>query len=126
MSKYYVTCGTHQLLITAECAEQAAMRMMDELMSPHAWIYDDAELSEQTRRDHLVLEALLHLQPEVIVSERGFGRDEAGQYGTPELIDRWHKLMTGLSRLFVAAGLVPRKFSAAWQASTIEHPNHPR
>jgi hypothetical protein len=109
MSKFYVACGSFSLIITAETAEQAAMRLIDEVMAAHVWIYDDAELSEQDRRDHLILEALLHLGSSVAVSQRGIGRCDAGAFEVPELIEQWHRLMTGLSRLFIAAGLAPRR-----------------
>ncbi len=109
MSKFYVTCGSHSLVISAETPNLAAMRLIDEVMGSHVWIYDDAELSDQDRRDHLVLEALLHLGTSVTVSQRGLSRADAGQFEVPELLAHWHRLMTGLSRLFVAAGLAPRR-----------------
>ncbi len=124
MSKYYVVCGSHSLLIEAPSAELAAMRLMDETMAAHVWIYDDAGLSEQDRRDHVILEALLHLGTSVLVSQRGFGRCDAGQFGVPELLEQWHRLMTGISRLFVAAGLAPRRVmpEVAVQASNPKLP----
>lgn len=109
MSKYYVTCGSLELIVTAESAHQAAVRLLDEAMASHVWIYDDADLSDADRRDHLVLEALLHLASTVMVSERGLGKCDAGQFGVPELLEHWHCLMTAVSRLFVAAGLAPRR-----------------
>jgi len=109
MSKFYVTCGSQFLLIEAPTAEHAAMRLIDEVMGVHVWIYDDADLSEQDRRDHLILEALLHLGNTVKISERGFDRCEAGEFGVPESLEKWHRLMTGMSRLFLAAGLAPRR-----------------
>ncbi len=109
MSKFYATCGSHSLVITAPNAQHAAMRLMDEVLGAHIWIYEDSSLSEQQRRDHLVLEALLHLAPEVAVSEIGIQRNEAGEFGVPELLEDWHRLMTAVSRLFVAAGLAPER-----------------
>ncbi len=108
MSKFYVTCGSLELVVTAESARQAAMRLIDEAMAGQIWIYDDAGLSDADRRDHLVLEALLHLASEITVSERGLGRWDAGCFGVPELLEEWHCLMTAVNRLFVAAGLAPR------------------
>ncbi len=109
MTKFYIVCGSQSLVITASSARQAAMRMMDEVMSAHIWIYDDPDLSEQDRRDHLVLEALLHLGTTVVVSQRGLGRADGGTFEVPELLEEWHRLMSCVSRLFVAAGLVPRR-----------------
>lgn len=109
MSKFYATCGSQSLIIAAPTAEHAAMRLIDEVMGAHVWIYDDADLSEQDRRDHLILEALLHLGTSVMISERGFNRCEAGEFEVPTLLEQWHRLMTGISRLFLAAGLAPRR-----------------
>lgn len=125
MSKFYVVCGSQSLVITAPTAQHAAMRLMDEAMAAHMWIYDDAGLSEQDRRDHLVLEALLHLGSSVQVSERGLGHGDAGTFGVPELLEQWHRLMTGISRLFVAAGLVPRRVMPE-SIEFANSPKHPR
>ncbi len=109
MSKYYVECGSQSLVTTASCAQHAAMRLIDEAFGTHVWIYEDEQLTEQERRDHLVLEALLHLGTSVSVSERGHGRTDAGTFEVPELIDQWHKLMTGLSKMFSDVGLAHRR-----------------
>ncbi len=109
MAKYYASCGSQTLTITADSAQFAAMRLIDEAMAAHTWIYDDAGLSEQDRRDHLVLEALLHLTPAVCVSERGLGRDDAGEFGVPELIEQWHRLMEGLRVMTISVGLCNRR-----------------
>lgn len=127
MPKFYVTCGCQHLVIQAESAEMGAMRLLDELLGEHVWIYDDAGLSEGERRDHLVLEALLHLGSQIRVSERGLGRCEAGVFDVPQLLDRWDRLMTAVSRLFLAAGLAPRRIfssetAAGESASGRKHP----
>lgn len=109
MPKFYVACGSHQLIVEAPTAKCAATKLTDQLLAPHVWIYDDRDLSEQDRRDHLVLEALLHMGSSLAVSERGFGHNEAGDFEVPEMIDEWHKLMTGISRLFVQVGIDPRR-----------------
>ena len=105
MSKFYVACGSQTLVVAAESAKQAAMRLIDETMAAHIWIYDDADLSEQNRRDHLVLEALLHLGSSISVSERGMGKSDAGTFGVPELLDEWHRLMVCIHLMLVTAGL---------------------
>lgn len=109
MAKYYASCGSQTLTMTADSAQFAAMRLIDEAMAAHVWIYDDADLSEQDRRDHLVLEALLHLAPAVSVSQRGLGRNDAGEIGVPELIEQWHRLMAGLTVMSISVGLSNRR-----------------
>ena len=105
MPKFYVACGSQNLVVASDSAEQAAFRLVDEALATHIWIYEDTRLTEQDRHDHLVLEALLHLGTTIRVSERGTGRDDAGQFGMPELINQWHRLMTSLSRVLSDAGL---------------------
>ncbi len=125
MAKYYATCGSQTLTITAPNAQFAAMRLIDEALATHIWIYEDAQLSEQDRRDHLVLEALLHLGSSVQVSELGVGRDDAGEFGVPELIDEWHRLMTGLSQMVLTVGLSQRRVLPAISGK-VRGPSNPR
>lgn len=112
MSKYYVQCGPLEVILSASSVDQAAMAALDRTLQTHLWIYDDRGLSDLNRRDHLMLEALFHLEPVIRISEQGFDRRDAIQIGTPETVDRWHRLMTGMNRLFVAAGLPPRAISS--------------
>ena len=109
MPKFYASCGSNAVIVDALTADQAAMRLIDEAMAPHAWIYEDPDLSPRECRDHLVLEALMHLGSTVAVSEQGFGRAEVGSFEVPELLNDWHKLMTAIRGLFVAVGLNPQR-----------------
>ncbi len=111
MPKFYVQCGPIQTILLADSADHAALCGLDSTLQNHLWIYDDPGLDEQAQQDHLMLEALLHLGPTVRVSERGFNRCDAHLIGTPETVDQWHRLMVGMKRLFVAAGLPPRAMS---------------
>lgn len=111
MAKFYVQCGPIEVVLSAESERCAAMAAIDRLLDSHLWIYDDEGLTDQDRRDHLMIEALLHLEPAVRVSQRGFDRDDAASIGTPELVAQWHELMTGMARLFATAGLLPRSLS---------------
>ena len=129
MSKFYVQCGPVRTVLLADSVEQAALAALDRSFQVHLWIYDDAGLSERDRRDHLMLEALFHLDASVRVSERGFDRDDAHQVGTPETVDQWHRLMVGMNRLFIAAGLPPRSMAhvASDSAAPVESlPKRPR
>lgn len=125
MAKFYATCGSQSLTLTAPTAQFAAMRLIDEALSAHVWIYDDASISESDRRDHVVLEALLHLGPTIRVSQRGLGRSEAGEFGVPELLDQWHRLMTGLTAMTLAVGLQGRRLLPN-QVDQPNGPNNPR
>ena len=125
MAKYYASCGSQTLTISAPTAQFAAMRLIDEAMAAHVWIYDDANLSEQVRRDHLVLEALLHLGAKVCVSQRGPGRTDDGAVGVPERLDQGHMLMMGLSKMTISVGLTGRNVLPP-AIDTTNSPNKPR
>lgn len=125
MAKFYATCGSQTLIIDAPTPQFAAMRLIDEAMAAHVWIYDDATLSQRDRRAHLVLEALLHLSSTVQVSQQGLGRSEAGEFGVPELLDEWHRLMMGLSVMTAAVGLGERRLLPK-PAKSSNGPNNPR
>lgn len=129
MSKFYIQCGPIQTILTANSISQAALSALDRSLQRHLWIYDDPGLSEYDCRNHLMLEALLHLEPAVRVSEKGFDRLDADVVGTPETIDAWHRLMVGMNRLFIAAGLAPRSMAAVAARPTeppITTPRRPR
>jgi hypothetical protein len=111
MPKYYVQCGPIQCILTADSAQQAALSALGRTLQSHLWVYDDPDLSEQDCRDHFMLEALLHLEPTVSLSERGFDRSDAQHVGTPEPIDRGNRLMLGMKRLFITAGMAPKSMA---------------
>ncbi len=105
MAKFYVQCGQTELVLNSDTADSAALAMIDRILGPHLWIYDDPGLSELQCCQHLMLEALLHLPTEIAVSEQGFDRDDAVKISVPETIHCWHALMIGMRRLFSEAGL---------------------
>ena len=105
MAKYYVQCGWTRLVLDSDSPESAALAVMDRILTPHLWIYDDPDLSESDCQAHLMLEALMHLPTEIRVSERGFDSDAAESIPVPETIQSWHALMVGMRRLFSQAGL---------------------
>ncbi len=121
MAKFYVQCGPVQVVNQADTVDKAALAAIDQAMQPHLWIYDDEGLTEADCQNHLMLEALLHLQPSIRISEQGFDRDDALFIGTPETIQHWHQLMVSMRRLFVIAGLESRTM-----ASVAGHPENSR
>ncbi|SRR6056297_628114 len=107
MGKFYVTCGPLAEVFSADSPEQATVLAMDSFFAADRWIYDDDGLTDRMRRDYLALEILLKLGPEMVVSQRGFHRDDAGYFGTPEVLEHWHGLMTEMSCLLAALGAPP-------------------
>ena len=119
MAKYYLQCGSNRQIRSAASAQQAALSFMDLVLQAHLWIYDDPALTESDCRDHLMMEALLHLEPTIRVSQRGYDRQDAQLVGTPETIQQWHSLMVAVTRLLVDAGLGSRNVSSV--ASLTSH-----
>ena len=103
MPKYYVQSGPVEEVVVADSLSHAAMAAVDRRFQRHRWIYEDGDLSDLDRQDHLMLEALCHLDPSLQISERGFDREDAHLIGTPETVARWHRLMTEMHRLAFAA-----------------------
>ena len=122
MAKYYVQCGSTELVITRDSSECAALAMVDRLLSPHLWIYDDPGLSDTECLQHLMIEALMHLPTEIIVSERGFGRADGQRFGLPEMIQSWHALVVSVKRLLINGGLRIRAKSVVTGASDTDAP----
>lgn len=107
MSKYYVQCGSLELVISRETAECAAIAAIDRFMAPHLWIYEDELLCDSDRLRHLMLEALLHLPSEICVSEQGFNRPDCIRISVPETVETWHAMIVAFNRLFFLARVVP-------------------
>ncbi len=126
MSKFYAHCGSQSLVVTALTARHAALKLLDQTLAAHVWIYEDRSLCEQDRRDHLTLEALLHLESSIAVSERGCGRSEAGCFEVPELLEEWHRLMVGISRLLSDSGLDTERVLPKLQSDPSRQPKLPR
>lgn len=105
MAKFYVQCGQTALILSSETTESAALAIVDRLLAPHLWIYDDPKLSELECRQHLMLEALMHLPTEIAISQQGHDRTDSETVSVPETIGTWHALMVGMRRLFSEAGL---------------------
>ncbi len=99
MAKFYAQCGPVRMVLTAWDTEGAALSLIDSALQPHLWIYSDSSIANRDRKSHLMIEALLHLDSSVKISEQGFDRDDAKQIEVPELIQYWHRLMVSLNRL---------------------------
>lgn len=107
MPKYYVQCGTIQRLVTAEDPRGAALWAIHEIID-QAIDLDGIDWEDENEIDNLdMIRVMLALGPQVFVSERGFGRSEAGAYHTPELMTEWNQLIIAVSRLQARAASLP-------------------
>lgn len=112
MAKFYVQCGCSRGIVDSDDPQQAALALVDLLVQPHVWVYEDPSMNPSACRDHLLIEALLHLEPTIKVSERGFDRIDAQLVPTSETMDQWHALMVAASKLLSDAGLVTRDIAS--------------
>jgi hypothetical protein len=102
MPKYYLQCGSFDFLTTADDARSAA------LWAIHCYVSDRVALdsidwtdSNTIDRQDLIV-ALLELGDEMVVSEIGCGRDDAGQLETADILNEWNQLVVAVSRLEAA------------------------
>ncbi len=100
MSKFYAQSGSRSIIIIADDAVDAASKLVDQVLGDHVWIYGDETLSEGDRRAHIAVQSLLSLGSEINVSVRGESRSDAGVFSVAEIVNDWHRMMTGLSRIF--------------------------
>lgn len=99
MPKYYVQSGSRQQVIVAEDSQGAALAAM------HGWLgtalNDEQPLPaffELVSEDDIA-EVCDSLGGEVVVSEMGFGRDEAGCFDAETIIEHWLQMLVALENL---------------------------
>lgn len=106
MPKYYVQCGTTQLIVQAEDAQGAALWGVHQIIDDHLDL-ESIDWTDPEEVENLeLIRVMLSLGDAVDVSEIGFGRSEAGQFDTPSIMTEW-------SQLIVAVSLLQQKFSDA-------------
>jgi hypothetical protein len=125
MAKYYIQSGNVSYIVCACDLEGAALwvmhRVMDQKiadfeMAQSDWLDDSSgddlqSDSDQFYEDNLLmgipeaipydamLEGLAEFEETICISERGFGRDEAGQLQTENIFHQWRQLMLAVDRL---------------------------
>ncbi len=99
MPKYYVECGAHQFLTTADHPRSAALWALHRLLGDRI-DFAQADWTDSAtihRRD--VMEPLLALPPQIRVSHRGFGLDDAGCLDTSDVVSEWIQLVVAVQRI---------------------------
>lgn len=99
MPKYYVQCGMSKMLVDAEDARGAALWTAHQIIDQSI----DLDTIDWTDADEInnleLIRVLLALDNEILVSEIGYGRCEAGRYDTPDIMTEWNQLIVAVSRL---------------------------
>ena len=117
MAKYYIQSGNACYLVSACDAEGAALWAMHRIMDEKICDYEDAILDSDVSPFDLpisdahlqdvpqavpyeaMLEGLAQFDETILVSERGFGHDDAGELETEEIFHQWRQLMQAVDRL---------------------------
>ena len=99
MAKFYVKSGEFEHVVQADDARKAALwgmhLMMEQLLPIDEldWIECDGLAIVKYEN------GFLPLDKEVLVSERGFGRDESGRFATEDIMLEWNQLLVALARI---------------------------
>ena len=99
MAKFYIQSGDCQEVVQADNAYIAAlwgMHLVMEKLLPIEeldWVECDGLGIVKYENGFLPLES------HVLVSERGFGRDEAGRFSTEEVLIEWNQLLVAMARI---------------------------
>jgi hypothetical protein len=123
MPKYYLQSGTVSFVVCAIDVEGAALWAMHRTMDKMIEAYEQAkaqwrdpdfddELGELLQAEQnaelgipeaipydAMLEGLAQFDNEIRMSERGFGRNDAGELQTEEIFHKWRQLMLAVDRL---------------------------
>ena len=99
MAKFYVQCGLSQQLVQAEDARGAALWAVHQIIE-QAIDLDSIDWMDEDEINNLeLIRVMLALAEQVLVSEIGFGRCEAGAFDTPDIMTEWNQLIIAVSRL---------------------------
>ena len=104
MRKFYVLTGMCQRVVQARDAEAAAILAVHWFLDQFVDL-DQIDWTDETQIDNADLfAALLKLGEDVQVSERGFGRREAGYFDTASIMNQWQQLVIAVSRMDLEFG----------------------
>ena len=128
MAKYYIQSGDISFIVCACDPEGAALWVMHRIMDEKICDFEEAKAqwnddanSDEERdvlpvEDHqmmdipqaipydAMLEGLVEFDETIQLSERGFGRSEAGELKTEDIFHQWRQLMLAVDRLYDEQG----------------------
>ncbi|MEM7782055.1 MAG: hypothetical protein AAF939_00715 [Planctomycetota bacterium] len=120
MAKYYIQSGRVSFIVGACDVEGAALWAMHRIMDNKICDYEsnlekvesdfdpfDLPVSEQAMKEEApqaipyeaMLDGLAQFDETIRVSQRGLGRDDAGELETEEIFHQWRQLMLAVDRL---------------------------
>ncbi|GAB5402752.1 MAG: hypothetical protein Aurels2KO_09830 [Aureliella sp.] len=115
MAKYYLASGNVRTIISADDAEKAALWVVHKVMQQVLPVFADGTAEGNLESDGPLSitsddepapkhqtpkqSAPKQLGSEILISEEGFGGDDAARMDTFELVCHWNQLMVALDRL---------------------------
>ena len=85
MAKFYITCGNFEFLTTAEDARSAALWSVHQFLSNRIELESVEWTDPETIDRDDIIEAMLELRDEILISEVGFHRDDIGRIDTADI-----------------------------------------
>ena len=98
MPKFYVQCASIQYLTFAKDARGAALAAVHQFIGQRIDIASIDWTNAETIDRNDMISAMLALDESILVSEIGFGRDDAGTFATAEILSEWNELVIAVSR----------------------------
>lgn len=101
MAKFYIQSGNTEFMVAAADAEGAALWFVNRII--HKSLPANFNVNERGISDDqlcLVVSALDQIDPEILISEVGFGRDEVGRMDTELVFKEWFTLVNAMNALF--------------------------
>ena len=100
MPKFYVQTGTLSEIVIAEDAQGAALatihNVLGDAIDKDQCISSAMQIVDQNE----VVDICNRFEDQVLVSEIGFGRSEAGFFSVEEILQQWHQLMVAIENMF--------------------------
>jgi hypothetical protein len=96
MAKFYVQSGNLQVVLTARDSRCAA------IWAAHRTLSGTLPFLCEEAEDYCGLADLTRLGDMILVSQRGFDRDDARVFDTLDIVREWNQLLVALDRLQAA------------------------
>ncbi len=98
MAKYYVESGTLQTIISADDPQKAALLAVHQAIGQTLPINVE-ELSPEEKQSQLEFRGVQVLGDDILLNERGFGREDSLRIDTYEVLVHWSQLLAALAKL---------------------------
>ena len=107
MAKYYIQSGEVEVIVTAADAEGAALWLINRTIRNQSDL-QEFDFGEPLLDDEEFLSAVFAmdvLDSEILASEIGFGKSEAGVFQTDRLFSQWFGLVEAVNHLISQLGI---------------------